>query len=449
MPSKSSEKRATDRRSICIPMLCWELRGEKPSGPNIQISSKDLSETGLAFHSDALYPIGTELHMELFMPGRSAPVVAKLEVIRVEVVLGRSNYLIGAKFTEITSEERIFVATYIKSVNLHGILNEAVNQNASDVHLTVGRPPILRVQGRIRTMELPNIVDGQIKAMIFPLLRDAQIDLFEQNRELDFAFSPSVESRFRVNLHQQKGFMEAAIRRISTTIRTMKELLLPVEILENWCSLRSGLILIAGKTGGGKTTTLASMIEYVNTAFEKVVITIEDPIEYIHTPKQCVIKQRELGSDTDSYAQALRHTLRQDPDIIVVGEILDSDTMLSAMRATESGHLVISTIHASDSVQALERIVSMFPPEQFNVIAQQLSNSLSGIMCQALLPGRHEELVLATEILINTPAIRNMIREGRFGQIHSYLETGGQSGMHTMESEIKRLRLLNRLPYEG
>lgn len=434
-----AERRTNIRRSIRVPIMCWELEGDKPIGAGLEIISKDLSVTGIAFESDKIHPLGKALLSEVYLPGRKNPVVTRLKVARIESVLGNDKYLIGASFDGIAQEDRMFVASCLEKMNLYTILDKALAMKASDLHLTVGRAPLVREHGRIHYLKMDSIQEGEIKAMVYPLLNNRQIQYLEKNKELDFAFSPNVQSRFRVNLHFQKGFLEAALRSIPTHTQSFEELNLPVATMEKFCKEKSGLILITGTTGAGKTTTVASMIDYINRHFERVVITIEDPIEYLHTSQKSVLKQRELGSDTDSYAEALKRTLRQDPDVIVVGELLDSACVTAAIRAAETGHLVISTVHAPDTTQAVERVVNFFPPEHAPSICQQISTCMIGILFQLLLPGKDGKQVLATELMTNSTAVKNMIREGKYNQMRLSIQTGREYGMYTLETKLKEL----------
>ena len=263
--------------------------------------------------------------------------------------------------------------------------------------------------------------------------------MLEHQRELDFAFSPDVHSRFRVNLHFQSGFLEATLRSVPTKPKSFEDLDLPVETLQQFCSKKAGLILVAGATGSGKTTTMAAMVDYINSSQQRVVITVEDPIEFKHVARKSVIKQRELGQDTLSYSEALKRSLRQDPDVIVVGELIDSECVMAALRAAETGHLVISTIHAPDTSQALERIVNLFPPEHAANVCQTLSSSLIGVLFQMLVQGTEGRRALATELLISNFAVKNLIREKKFSQIPSCIQTGGQQGMYPLKSSLQEL----------
>jgi len=257
---------------------------------------------------------------------------------------------------------------------------------------------------------------------------------------MDFAFSPDINTRFRVNMHFQKGYIEAVLRSIPAHIKTFEDLGMPIETMEHFCQQKSGLILIAGTTGAGKTTTMMSMVDFINRTQERVVMTVEDPIEYIFKSNLSIIKQRELGSDTRSYAEALKRVLRQDPDVICVGELLDGECLTAAMRASETGHLVVSTVHAPDTVAAIERMVNFFPPEHAQNIRQQLSSCLIGVLFQILIPNKQQSgRVAATELLLNNMAMKNLIREGRYNLMGNVLQTGRAQGMYTLEDTIKEL----------
>ena len=428
------------RKNIFIPLVCRELSNGKPVGPSIQLVLRDLSEEKVSFKSKAIYPIDTLLHSEIYLPTRKLPITPTLKVERIDAVVGTDHCMIAAFFSTISPDEKKAVLECLENIDLYNILDHARKVGASDIHLTVGQPAIFRTQGKLSSMPGKAVEDGQIRAMLYPILNEMQIGNFETNKELDFAFSPTLDSRYRVNMHMQKGFAEAALRSIPAAVPDFKKLGLPEEQLQRFCREKAGLVLISGKTGAGKTTTLTSMIDYVNHHLQKVLVAVEDPIEFIHKSDKSIIKQRELGSDTKSYNEALKHTLRQDPDIIVVSELLDADTVLSALRAAETGHLVIATIHAPDTAQTIERIMNLFPPEHANSVRQQLSSILLGILFQMLLPSKKGGLVAATELLINNSAIRTSIREGRFSQIGFSIQTGSNLGMYTLETCLNRLR---------
>jgi len=437
---EEQNKRKHVRHDLYISLKCWKLdQKNKPLNHGIESTAKDLSVGGVGFKSLEEYSIGSKLLMEIALPGRQDPINVHSKVVRIESEFGANEFIVGAAFEDIKPEDVNFIATSLESMNLYTLLDKTVKANASDLHLTVGSPPVMRIEGHIHFMETEKIQEGQIKTMIYPLLNQEQIEHFEKRKELDFAFSPDINSRFRVNLHYQRGFIEATLRSVTASTKSFEELGLPVEIMERFSRTRSGLILMAGKTGSGKSTTMTSMVDYINENLARVVITTEDPIEYIHTAKKSVVKQRELGSDTMSFADALKYCLRQDPDVVVVGELRDSESVINALRAAETGQLIISTVHAGDAVQALERLVNLFPPDMAHTIADRLSMCLIGILYQLLLPTKQGTRVLATELLVNTPAIKNLIREGAYAKIKNNMQTGATFGMYLLQSSLKKL----------
>ena len=432
-------KRKYRRRKIRIKGLCWEYAHGRKLGSGFKIITKDLSGGGIGFYSKNELPIAAVVALELCIPGRDEPVQCVVQVIRVEDILDTHTYVIGTCFREIRVEDRSLVAKALGKMDLYLLLENANKKGATDLHLTVGSPPMIRCKGRICHLGSDRIDKGQVEAMLFPLLTQTQIDFFEKNKELDFAFSPNPYSRFRVNIHSQKGFVEAAMRSLPTKVKPLEDIGLPVESVKKLCAKKSGLILVAGVTGAGKTTTMGAMIDYMNRVMERVVITIEDPIEYVLASDKCIIKQRELGSDTLSYAAALRRALRQDPDVICVGEILDHACLAAAMRAAETGHLVISTVHSPNATQALECIVNLSPPEEVQNITQQLSSCLLAIIYQNLLPTGKGDRIIASELLLNTPAVKNLIRERKYKLIRNVLQTGRGQGMYGLDVNVKEL----------
>jgi len=435
----NDKRTAHVRRSVRIPIYCWEEGNVKRLGESIEVVSRDISIDGISFYSHHLYPMDTIFLIDFYLPGEKQAISCKIKVNRIDPVVNRDDYVIGAQYVNLPVVDKVKVATAIEQLDLYKLLNSAIAGLASDLHLTVGKPPMVRRDGKILPMAADVIQPGQVEAMVYPLLKSEQIKFFEERKELDFAFSPSLDSRFRVNLHWQKGFVEAAFRNIPTKTKAFKDLNLPVEQMEKFCKEKGGLILIAGTTGSGKTTTMSSMVQYMNAKYRRIIITVEDPIEYTFKSENCIVKQRELGSDTVSYAEALKRVLRQDPDIICVGELLDGECLAAAMRAAETGHLVISTIHAPSSIAAIERAINFFPPEYAGNIAQQLSSSLIGILFQLLLPKLSGGRILSTELMISNNAMKNMIRERKYSQMESILQTGRSLGMYTLKNNMKVL----------
>ena len=324
-------------------------------------------------------------------------------------------------------------------MDLKELLKISIQQKASDLHLTENSPPVLRIDGKLVLTNEKPLVKEELKKSIYAILSDNQKEKFERDKELDFSLALEGLERFRVNVHIQKGSVEAAFRRIPQYVPSLHDLGLPPAIID-FARRPSGLILITGPTGSGKTTTLASMIEVINQERECMIMCIEDPIEYVHKNKKSVIKQREVFSDTHSFAEALKRCLRQDPDVIVVGEMRDLETISTALTAAETGHLVLATLHTPDAPQTIERIIDVFPAHQQQQVRLQLSACLQGVASQILLPrAGGEGRALASEILVVTPAIRNLIRERSVEQIPTSIQTGIQYGMHTMDMSLKLL----------
>ena len=333
-------------------------------------------------------------------------------------------------------------------MDLKELLKLSIKEKASDLHLTENSPPVLRIDGKLVLTENKVLTRDELKKSIYGILSDSQKEKFEHDRELDFSLALEGLERFRVNVHIQKGSVEAAFRRIPQFVPSIKELGLPPSILD-FARKPSGLVLITGPTGSGKTTTLASMIEVLNKERACMIMCIEDPIEYIHKNKKAIIKQREVYSDTHSFAEALKRCLRQDPDVIVVGEMRDLETISTALTAAETGHLVLATLHTPDAPQTVERIIDVFPSHQQQQVRLQLSACLQGVASQILLPrASGEGRVLASEILVATPAIRNLIRERSVEQIPTAIQTGVQYGMHTMDMSLKLLFEEGIITYE-
>ncbi len=331
---------------------------------------------------------------------------------------------------------------------LRELLLLAIQQGASDLHLTENTPPILRIDGDLTAVEREALPAAAIKEMIYSVLNDTQKEQFENTKELDFSLAMTGLDRFRVNVHIQRGSVEAAFRRVSLFIPTIEELQLP-PIVADLARKNSGLVLITGATGTGKTTTLASMINLINTERSCVVISVEDPIEYIHANKKSVIKQREVYRDTNSFSEALRRCLRQDPDVIVVGEMRDLETISTALTAAETGHLVLATLHTPDAPQTIERIIDVFPPYQQQQVRLQLASALQGILSQQLVPrATGKGRVMVPEIMIATSGIRNMIREQAVEQMRTAIQTGAQYGMKTMDKSLKEMCEKGIITYE-
>jgi len=328
------------------------------------------------------------------------------------------------------------------------ILRATVARGASDLHLTVGLPPMLRIAGKLVPTEYPRLMPDMTKRLIYSVLNDKQKEKFEKHWELDCSHGVRGFGRFRVNVFKQRGVVGAALRAISSTIPSREELNLP-PILDDIVKRPHGLVLVTGATGMGKSTTLACMLDIINNLKACHIITIEDPIEYIHPHKKSMVNQRELGQDTQSWTNALRGTLREDPDVILVGEMRDLETIAGTLTAAETGHLVFSTLHTSDASQTIDRVIDVFPPHHQQQIRIQLASVLEAVISQQLIPhASGVSRIPACEILISTSAVRNLIREGKTHQLYNNLQTGSKHGMQTMEQSLFDLYQNKQITYE-
>ncbi|MFH1719726.1 MAG: PilT/PilU family type 4a pilus ATPase [Planctomycetota bacterium] len=327
-------------------------------------------------------------------------------------------------------------------LEIKSILAEAVGREASDVHINVGMPPIIRVNTELIETDFPVVSDEDARRIVLSLIGEEKFNTFEQRRDFDFSTSiTDPDQRFRVNAHYQRDTIAIAFRLISERVPSLDELNLP-EKLREFAELPRGLVLVTGHTGAGKSTTLASMIGLINTKFRKRVITIEDPIEYWLTNDQCMIEQREVGSDCPDFATGLRHILRQDPDVIMVGEMRDLETTSFTLTAAETGHLVFSTLHTPNASQSIERAIDIYPANQQTQARTMLANALQAVVSQTLFRRIDEPgMVPSTEILLCTSAVRNCIRENRIYEIPNIIETSRRFGMHTMDNSIAELCL--------
>lgn len=321
-------------------------------------------------------------------------------------------------------------------INLRDLLQEMIEAGASDLHLTAGLPPMIRVDGDVRQTNHEPLSPEQVQGLAYSVLNEEQQKRFETQKELDFSFGVKGMSRFRGNAYLQRGCVGLAIRQIPYEIKTFRELGLPT-VMEKLATKHQGLILVTGPTGSGKSTTLAAIIDKVNTERAAHIVTIEDPVEYIHQHKKCIVNQREVKADTESFGSALKHVLRQDPDVILIGEMRDQETMAAALTIAETGHLTLATLHTNSTFESINRIVDAFPPTQQNQVRTQLAFVLEGVLAQQLIPrmrGRGRALV--TEVMICTPAIRAVIRDDKVHQIYGIMQAGQKHGMQTMNQAL-------------
>ena len=326
------------------------------------------------------------------------------------------------------------------AINLPDLLKATLELGGSDLHLSMGSPPQVRVDGHLKRLDLPDLTPDGIKALTYSVLTDVQKKKFEETWELDLAFGLRGVGRFRCNVFNQKGAVGAVFRLIPEKIRSLEELALP-PVLSELADRPRGLVLVTGPTGSGKSTTLAAMIDRINLSKKAHILTIEDPIEYLHQHKTALVNQRELHADTQSFSMALRGALREDPDVVLVGELRDLETMEAALKLAETGHLTMATLHTNSAAQTVTRLIDAFPAHQQAQIRTQLSLVLEGIVCQALIPkAGGQGRVAALEILIATPAIRNLIRDDKIHQIYGTMQTGQEKlGMQTMNQALARL----------
>ncbi len=334
-------------------------------------------------------------------------------------------------------------------VQIETLLKMMVDRNASDLHISVFSPPQLRIDEKLVPTEFPALSPDDSKKLAYSILKPQQIEKFEREFELDASFGIEGLGRFRINVFLQRGYVGTAIRLLPLNIMSFSECGLPVNIVENLCNKPKGLVLVTGATGSGKSTTLASMVDKINSEKNCHIVIIEDPIEYVHKNKKALVDQREVESDTHSFAKALKHVLRQDPNVILIGEMRDLETIEAALTIAETGHLVLSTLHTSDAVQTTNRIVDVFPAHQQQQVRIQLSFVLLAVLSQQLIPnasGRGR--VLGTEVMIANPAVRSLIREAKTHQLQSIIQTCQKEGMKTMNQSLFELYQKKFITYE-
>ena len=323
-------------------------------------------------------------------------------------------------------------------MDVTALLTFAIQSGASDVHLSSGEPPMIRLHGDMKKLDHPPLSREEVHALVYDIMNDAQRKSFEETLELDFSFDLGEIGRFRVNVFMQQRGEGAVFRTIPTKILSTEELGLP-PIMKKLCDREKGLILVTGPTGSGKSTTLAAMVDHINNSFEGHIITIEDPIEFTHRTKKCLVNQRELGVHTHSFANALRAVLREDPDVILIGEMRDLETIQLAITAAETGHLVFATLHSPSAPSTVDRVIDVFPAGQQAQIRTQFADSIEAIVTQTLCKKKAGGRVAALELLVATPAVRNLIREGKVHQIPSAMQVGQKDGMQTMDMALIEL----------
>ena len=336
-----------------------------------------------------------------------------------------------------------------KDPNLSDFMLSVIDKGASDLHLTAGLPPMMRTNGVLKPIRgYRKLFPQDMQELIYAILTQKQREIFEDNLELDMSYQLPGKGRFRVNVFRQRDALGSVMRLIPFGIKTVEELGLPQQV-KNFSRMRRGLVLVTGITGSGKSTTLAAMIDEINREREDHIMTVEDPIEFLHRHNRSIVNQREVGTDTRGFSDALRHALRQDPDVILVGEMRDLETISTALTAAETGHLVFATLHTQDAPQSIDRVIDVFPPHQQQQIRVQLAGTIAGVVSQQLLPTSDGKgRAVAVEILFATPAIRNLIREGKTHQIYTSMQAGGKFGMQVMDQHLAELVRKGRVTYE-
>lgn len=336
-----------------------------------------------------------------------------------------------------------------QELKIEVLLEEVIRRRASDLHLQVGLPPMLRIDGALVPVNGYNPLDEQaVETLIFAILDQDQRQILLKDKEFDFSFAFGTLGRFRVNAYHERGNLAAALRLIPVDIKSLSELGLP-NVIMNFAEYPRGLVLVTGPTGSGKSTTLASLVDKINTEKSQHIITIEDPIEFTHKSKKSVVVQREVHYDTYSFSAALRSSLRQDPDVVLIGEMRDLETISAAITIAETGHLVFATLHTNSAAQSVDRMIDVFPPHQQPQIRAQLSNILMAICSQRLVPAIGGGRVVATEILVANPAVRNIIREGKSHQLDAVIQTGADQGMQTMDRTLAGMVQSGTITYDN
>ena len=398
----------------------------------------NLSPGGIQLALSEPLPITTILKLTVHSPRLLSPIACRSRVVWVKEITPGQLYEIGTSFEHITQKDLNFIRKWTKTVDIDAILATAVKKNASDVHLVSGHPPMMRVFGDLQPVTTTPLREDEVSGLIFNLLSEEQKALFEEKLELDCSYT-NESSRFRINVHKERGQVAATFRCIPSEIKTLEELGLPASLSE-LARQPKGLVIVTGPNGSGKSTTLAALIEQINKEKKKTVMSLEEPIEFLYKSKRSIIEQREIGLDSHSFADALKYVVRQDVDVILIGEMRDLTSIAIALTAAETGHLVFTTLHTLSAMSSINRIIDVFPANQQQQVRVQLAETLRGVVSQVLLPRADKPgRVVATEVLVSTPAIANLIRKGKHEEIRNFMETGMQQGMHTLDRSLEKL----------
>ncbi|TFC56939.1 MULTISPECIES: type IV pilus twitching motility protein PilT [unclassified Cryobacterium] len=421
--------------------LPWYLQDPADSPPTEPVVFKSIydqpTDTVTAYPTHA-EPARTEADIQV-IPEQARPDLTRsaLDPASNEVLRPRTDAPAGTATARPRRAQR-FEDVVEADQDILNALQEVLDLDGSDLHVTVGAPPSIRVNGSLRPLDNTNRwMREKVQSALYSLLSPAQREEFERELELDFAYTTN-GARFRVNYYQQRNSIGGAFRLIPREIKQLKDLGVP-ESVGRFAAMARGLVLVTGPTGSGKSTTLAALVDQVNRTRADHIVTVEDPIEFLHRHQKSLVNQREVGSDTHSFAAALKHVLRQDPDVILIGELRDLETISVALTAAETGHLVFATLHTQSAAQTIDRIIDVFPPHQQSQVRSQLAATLQGVVCQTLVKRVDGGRVVATEVLFATSAIANLIREGKTYQISSAMQAGREQGMHSMDQHLADL----------
>ena len=432
------ERRKVDRVFIRIPVICEFAESQAKTVSPLSAVSGDISTNGIYLEMDFMLALKSELNVRFQLPHSNKTIIVRVRVVFLETI-GTNSFGIGCVFTAIEEPDLKEISLLVERLDIAKLLKIAIEKHASDLHLIAEQPLVMRINGELEFSEGQIIHADEIAQLVFSLMNKEQIRIFAREKEVDFGIQYDIKTRFRVNVHKQRGFVEAALRLIESKDFSFEELRIP-QVVQDLARNKDGLILVTGPTGSGKTTTIGAIVGLINKERKAVIITLERPIEYIHPNIKSVVKQREIGVDTNSFSAALKSSLRQDPNVIVIGEMDDPETIKTALIAAEAGYLVIGTFHAPDVVQAVDRLVSMFPVENRRQLLSQLSNCLRGVVAQLLIPTKdRKKRLLASEILVATDAVKRIIRKDELFQLTTIMQTGAGYKMQSMTEAIRRL----------
>jgi twitching motility protein PilT len=432
------ERRKVGRVFIRIPVDYEFVDSQAKTASPMTAVSGDISTNGIYLEMDSLIALKSLLNLRFQLPHANKIINARVRVVFLETI-ETNSFGVGCVFEVLDELDRKEISNLVERLDIAKLLKMAIDRHASDLHLVAEQPLVMRINGELEFIEGKTIHADEIAQLVFSLMNKEQIRVFAKEKEVDFGIQYNIKTRFRVNVHKQRGFVEAALRLIESKDFSFEELRIPV-VVQDLARNKDGLILVTGPTGSGKTTTIGAIVGLINKERKAVIITLERPIEYIHPNIRSVVKQREVGVDTNSFSAALKSSLRQDPNVIVVGEMDDLETIKTALIAAEAGYLVIGTFHAPDVIQAVDRLVSMFPIENRRQLLGQLSNCLRGVVAQLLVPAKdRKKRLLASEVLVATDAVKRIIRKDELFQLATIMQTGAAYKMQSMTEAIRKL----------